>query len=209
LDFSKIGSREAIEALQGRLIVELQEMTGLSKRDRNSVKQWITLTHDEAQRKYQNQISVFPRKFVVAGSTNETQWLTDPTGNRRFWPVKVSNVNVDAVVRDKDQLWAEAYTYIRDGKNYWVDVNDPVHKLFEIEQRARYNGDPWESLVANYAMRTTIVSVEGVFRDALQLERARWSIQDKRRVVDILRSLGFEIERKGGKEVWTKAKDGL
>jgi predicted P-loop ATPase len=61
--------------------------------------------------------SSFPRQFTLWGSTNDTEYLRDATGNRRFWPVKVSAINLEGIHRDRDQIWAEAACYEAKGES--------------------------------------------------------------------------------------------
>ncbi|WP_052715051.1 virulence-associated E family protein [Paracoccus sp. 228] len=97
-----------IEKTAGAWIVEMAELDGLGKRDANRVKSFITTTHDRARLAYDRYPVTRGRQFVLFGTTNESAYLTDLTGNRRFWLVNVSRADHAAIHDVRDQLWAEA-----------------------------------------------------------------------------------------------------
>lgn len=140
---SDLGNPNIVPKLQGVLIVEIAEMSGFKKKDVDELKQAITTTDDRIVLKYQNEASRFPRQFVFAGTINPIDgYLHDPTGNRRFWPVKVGRkIDIEAIKRDKEQLWAEAVKFYREGEPLYLD--ESVHKLAQNVQLDRNIMHPW------------------------------------------------------------------
>lgn len=104
------GSSQAIiEATHGKWIVELSELNGMGAGDIAALKAFLSARDDVPKRQaYQRVPERVPRAFLVVGTTSATDYLQDPTGNRRFWPVRVERFDVERLSADRDQLWAEA-----------------------------------------------------------------------------------------------------
>ncbi len=100
--------KSVLELTQGRWIIEFAELTGITKREAESVKAMLSRTRDSARMAYGRATTSRQRQFVFIGTTNSAEFLNDETGNRRFWPVKVGKVDLAALSRDRDQIWAEA-----------------------------------------------------------------------------------------------------
>ncbi len=99
---------ETIAGLQGSLIMEFAELAALKKREFEDLKNWITIRIDQAQMKYESEITPFPRQFVLAGTTSE-EWLFDPEYAWWFWSVKCrEKIDIDRLRGIRRQLWAEA-----------------------------------------------------------------------------------------------------
>ena len=94
--------------MRGRLVAEIGELRGLHTRELESIKAFITRTHENWVPKYREFATQFPRRLVFIGTTNKEEFLADETGNRRWLPVRTTLADIKAVVRDRDQLWAEA-----------------------------------------------------------------------------------------------------
>jgi putative DNA primase/helicase len=121
---SDLSSDKVVPKLQGVLIIELAEMTGFKRMDKDAAKQIISTTHDRIVRKYQNEPTSLPRKFVFAASINLKEnegYLDDSTGNRRYWPAKCTHIDIERLKADKEQLWAEATALYRAGEKIWLE----------------------------------------------------------------------------------------
>lgn len=107
-------------ALHAGWIVVLDEVNRyFSRRYVEEFKNIVSVAVDLSARKYENE-RVFPRSFILAGATNSTDFLVDPTGNRRFMPIQVQGVipspqnpgvrtiDLDRLKRDRDRIWAAA-----------------------------------------------------------------------------------------------------
>ena len=106
--------KEASEMIQGVWINELGELNGLSKSETNAVKQFLSRTEDIYREPYGRRTGAYPRRCVFFGTTNDSEFLRDRTGNRRFWPVDVGlHPATKSVFRDLEgevpQIWAEAF----------------------------------------------------------------------------------------------------
>jgi hypothetical protein len=99
-----------VESMQGSWIVELPELQGFSKAEVTTIKGFVSRPIDKVRLSYQRRASEFPRQCVFIGSTNESEYLRDMTGGRRFWPIAcgVTEIDTDRLAREIDQIWAEA-----------------------------------------------------------------------------------------------------
>ncbi|MGH9886444.1 MAG: virulence-associated E family protein, partial [bacterium] len=102
-------TKQAMEQTSGKWIVEAGELRGMSRGDVHALKGYLSRRFDEARMAYGRKRKKMMRQFVIIGTTNETtDYLKDGTGNRRFWPVRINEFNLEALRSDRDQLWAEA-----------------------------------------------------------------------------------------------------
>lgn len=115
-------TKEAGEHLQSAWIFEFGELAGMSKTEVDEIKQFITKRSDKYRVAYDRVITDFPRKCVFFGTTNNWNFLKDPTGNRRFWPVTIEpdkrtkNVFTDLTEYEIGQIWAEVLHAYRAGE---------------------------------------------------------------------------------------------
>lgn len=98
-----------IEMTTGRWLCEFAELTGISRREVEEVKMFLSRQSDAARAAYAREPSERPRQFIAVGTTNDDKYLVDTTGNRRFLPVTVTgSIDLEGLRRDRDQLWGEA-----------------------------------------------------------------------------------------------------
>lgn len=131
---STFEGKEAAEMIQGTWINELGELNGLSKSETNAVKQFLSKTEDIYREPYGRRTVNFPRKCVFFGTTNDSEFLRDKTGNRRFWPVDVGLYTpkksvFDDLPKEVDQIWAEATAVYR--------LGEPLYMRGEEDRMAR------------------------------------------------------------------------
>lgn len=145
---------KACEQIQGVWIVEIAEMAGLAKAEIEAVKHFISKREDRFRVAYGHRTENFPRQCVFFATTNKTDFLRDPTGNRRYWPVPVNvvepvkNVFDDLSEAEIGQIWAEAVQYYRDGEMLYlpqalVDVAAAV-------QQQHTEMHPWVPIIEQY-----------------------------------------------------------
>lgn len=107
--------KEGMEAVQGKWVVELGELSAMKKADLEHAKAFVTSQFDKFRPAYGRRNVTFPRQCVFIGTTNETEFLKDLTGNRRWWPVAVRPRKATECMFDHltpavvDQMWAEAH----------------------------------------------------------------------------------------------------
>lgn len=134
------------QLIQGCWGVEIGEMNSFGKADVTAVKVAITRRTDKFRAPYERLPSSYRRECVFVGTSNEREYLRDPTGGRRFLPVFADrDVDVGGVVALRDQLWAEAVALFSAGFAYWVLPEDA-----KLEQSARYIHDSWEGRIERW-----------------------------------------------------------
>lgn len=154
-----VHGKEAAEQLQGVWIMEMGELAALKRAESEAIKSFITKQIDDFRPAYAEKKERFPRQCVFFGTTNNLDFLKDPTGNRRFWPVQVAvsddyamglckNVAKDLTPDVVDQVWAEAVVRYRAGETLFLDREDA--DAMTTTQRFHTEKDDRTGLIEQY-----------------------------------------------------------
>lgn len=101
-------SKTVIERTRGKWIMEAGELKGMNTAENSSLKSQLSRTDDESRMAYGRETESVKRAFIIIGTTNDSKYLKDPTGDRRYWPVSVGIFDTRLLLKIRDQLWAEA-----------------------------------------------------------------------------------------------------
>ena len=154
LSISDMKDKTAPEKLQGYWILELSELNGIKKVDVEVVKSFITRTDDKYRQAYGTTVENHPRSCVIVGTTNsDGGFLRDITGNRRFWPVRVTGRGKYHPwdLTEVDQVWAEAIEYFKNGEELFL--KGEVAAEAYSRQRDAMETDDREGIVQEYLDR--------------------------------------------------------
>jgi putative DNA primase/helicase len=194
----------AADAIGGMWIVEIAELDAFKGAGMTRVKDFVTQQIDRYRPAYARATINRPRSCVFIGTTNEDTYLNDPTGARRFWPVKVKgDVKLPRLKADRDHLWAEARAMFDRGEQWHPDETN-VSAILE-EQEARREPLAWEAKIGTWVVenKVTWTTVDEVLSSCIRKEWAHWDKDDIKAVTDCLKNLGFKRHREtvGGKQV--------
>ncbi|MER9684671.1 MULTISPECIES: virulence-associated E family protein [unclassified Mesorhizobium] len=186
-------SRSQMELLEGIWIYELGEVEGFNRAEVNKIKAFASRQEDRSRMAYGRFVEARPRQAVFIGTTNETTYLRDQTGNRRFWPIKTTVIDLEGLRRDRAQLWAEAAHRERQGESIILSPN--LWETAAVEQAARLEEDPWLELLATVKGRASghLVRVgTHELLGKLKIEAERQNQFHTKRLAIVMRKLGWE-----------------
>ena len=143
-------SKDAMMQINHAWIYELGELDHVTGRAHaGRIKAFVTSQVDKYRAAYARAVSSHPRCNVIVGSTNEDHFLSDPTGDRRFWCVRVPGaIDLAALIRDRAQLWAEAVVAYRAGEPWWLSTEAEAAQREAAEEFRTL--DPWEERVSEW-----------------------------------------------------------
>jgi len=145
----RIGDKDSLQALQGRLIFNFNELDALSRSESTAIKGFITERTDRFRPPYAKGFQAFPRNCVLTGDTNQGEFLRDATGDRRFWVVHCADIDVVKMIGMRAQLMAEAvHMYKAGAKRY--PTKDEERELFFPEQDKWKFVDVWHDALSRY-----------------------------------------------------------
>ena len=145
--------KEAAEMLQGVWINEIGELQGMTRSEVNDIKGFLSRSEDLYRVPYGRRTNAFPRRCVFFGTTNDTEYLRDATGNRRFWPVDVAKTeptkDVFMDLEDEvDQIWAEAVTRWRLGEALFL--SGELEAVAREQQEAHRESSTREGMIIEF-----------------------------------------------------------
>lgn len=175
--------------MRGVLVGELAELQGLRNADVERIKAFVTRTHEKWIPKYMEFATEFPRRLVMIGTTNDEEFLND-TENRRWLPVRTSGVDVAAIRRDREQLWAEGLVRWMEHGVEWKDAETNAranHEQFTLE-------DNWQTVIEQWLKDagSTRVRMNDILIGAVGLDVRHITRVHELRGARVLRRLGWE-----------------
>jgi predicted P-loop ATPase len=189
--------KDVSQHLAGKWLIEIAEMSAMRKAEDHALKAFITRPVERYRPSYGRQEIIQPRQCIFIASTNNSTYLRDETGARRYWPVKVGTIDTTALSRDRNQLFAEAVALYRNGAR-WGPDGAFERQHIQPEQEARYEADPWQETIIDWLGGKSKVTVGEVARLALHIETQRLATVDSRRIASILERLKW----RRGKKDW-------
>lgn len=126
--------------MQGVWVIEIAELAAFQRNEQEEIKALISSQVDIFRSPYGRNQQRYPRQCVFAATVNVNRdstpdWGKDPTGLVRFWPIRTGHPDVEAIMRDYTQIWAEAVHRYRAGEKWWGE--DGFAELARAEQDQR------------------------------------------------------------------------
>lgn len=155
--FMTVQGKEALEQIQGAWIIEMAELSGIRKAEVEAVKHFISKQEDMFRPAYARTAETYLRQCVFVATTNQSAFLKDSSGNRRFMPIDIhslklsSNPELKEFLENKeeiDQIWAEAVHLFKKGEPLYLSKE--AENLAEVEQKRHSEVDERMGLIENY-----------------------------------------------------------
>jgi hypothetical protein len=194
--------QEQQEAMAGIWLYEIADLTGMKKAEIEHVKAFASRKVDRARPAYGRFRIDRERRTVFFATTNPDfdGYLKSQTGNRRFWPVVIGNVDLDSLARDRDQLWAEAAAREATGES--ISLPARLWAAAGEEQSQRTENDEWSAAIHAYVNSPDKphfdVTITDVLADnpLLRIEAARIGRAEQMRAGAVLRHMGMTRYRR-------------
>jgi predicted P-loop ATPase len=187
---------DSILQMHGKWILEFSEMDSIGRSMESTVKAFITRQTDTFRTPYGRMTRDVPRSCIFAGTSNNAKLLTDTTGNRRFLVLTVGAfIDREALIRDRDQLFAEAYVRFLRGERWYM--SDEESRMATLAQAKRLSTDHITDVVLEQANALAAESVTGAFKmvdllvKVFKVNIAEIKISDSNRVKRSLTAAGF------------------
>jgi len=188
-------SADPFMQLRGAWIYEAAEVDGWNRREQAEIKNFLSIPVDFYRPSYGRHVIEQPRQCVFAGTTNREDFLSDPTGSRRYWPVTVGQVDVDALRRDREQLWAEAVAAYRCGEPWHLTESESVQLIAESDKHRE--SDAWEVAIIGFADRYWHLGLTAadLLTGAVRKKPSDIQKRDEMRVAKIMAAAGWNRTR--------------
>lgn len=214
----ELDNKETAMLIQGHWVVELGEGEILHKASQKAMKAFSAKLFDDIVPKYSNSKQRLPRQCVFVITINEGEYLTDTTGNRRYTPAECGSekVDIERLVANRDQLWAESVDRFKAGETYWLEAEHEA--LFAAATAERMVEDTWHEDIQEFLTShlseagSTFVSIRQVLKGIEQHKGS--SRRESNRVADVLRRLGWHSPRESlqhtrkGVRLWSPGSPG-
>lgn len=199
-------SKECSQHLRGQWLIEVPELNAMKRSDQALLKSFMTRTHERYRPSYGRHEVVEPRTCSLIGTVNEEFFLHDPTGGRRFWPVRVgvtADIKIEYLREIREQLFAEAVHWYRHGVQWWPDAQFQI-EMITPEQEERFEADVWEPAIERFLAGKTSTTIELILthESVIGMQLKDQAQLDGKRVGAILRRLRWIPKRSKNRRWW-------
>ncbi|SPB16082.1 virulence protein E [Caballeronia novacaledonica] len=203
-------ARGAAEQMQGCWLWEVSELAGMSRAEVTAIKRFLSASEDKVRHVFKRMAETVPRSCVFIGTTNPDatgEYLRDSSGARRFWPVAVRRINIAAIRRDRDQLWAEAVAAFVASEKHWLEDRSVIKSQVKEAQK-RTVTSPWIERTQRYIdanpLKNTLTTAE-IFEAARGRSADSRSSEDLKHIADALTKAGFCKKSTNKRNVWIRS----
>ena len=195
-------SQDKYQVINGVWLYEIAEFDRFSgKADAAEIKAYVSSQRDSYRRSHGRRVASVDRQVVFAGSTNAAEFLVDPTGSRRYWPIVCAKADPDMMASIRDQLFAEAVAAYEAGESWWL--SSEVAAEVAAAADAFRVGDPWDEPLSQWlAEKTASARISGlimadILTDAVGTPIGNATKSEQMRAAAILVRLGWrKVKRK-------------
>lgn len=171
--------------------IEWSELESIFKRrDVSQTKAFLSSSIDAVRPPYCRDTQDFARASIIVATTNKDEFLSDETGNRRFWIIPVKKrINTKMLRKERDAIWAAAVLAYKSGEQWWLDYED--EEKAETIAGEFQTSDPWMDTITNYTEYREWLLM-GDLLNHLQVDLSRQERSHQMRVASILKLLGWQ-----------------
>ncbi|MGI0492830.1 VapE domain-containing protein [Alkalinema pantanalense CENA528] len=187
--FSTSSDRDEKIKIHETWIVEWAELETLFKRkDIAQVKAFMSSQIDRVRPAYGKKTEEMRRASVFVGTTNQHDFLTDSTGNRRFWVVPIQkDIDIELLNKERDRIWAAAVASYKREVNWWLTKEEEATMGF-LRQAFEYR-DTWQDEIATFVNSLERVAIWEILETLFKIEKGQQTKQLQNRVRNCLLSL--------------------
>ena len=190
--------------LRGKWLIEVGELAAMLKADPEGTKHFISRRIEQYTPKYGRSEVKEPRQCLFVGTTNDDDYIRDVTGGRRYWPVSVTKIDIDALAAMREQMFAEAVAAYREGKPWWPDREFEKSVITPIQDERQF-----EDALAD-RVREIIESLSSITMHQLgaQLgfDNTKLDMRAQKQIGTILKQENWRKVRSSGRgKIWRKS----
>lgn len=145
-----LSNKDSYQNIQGILVYEWGELQDLSRHEVGAVKRFVSSPVDRFRATFDRRPAKYPRQVVFIGTTNDAHYLSDTTGNRRFWPVRVTRPpDLAWLEANLEQMLAEAVHRVEARERFWP-TREEQNTLFAPQQADRTIESALDAAIRTY-----------------------------------------------------------
>jgi putative DNA primase/helicase len=203
----ELGDKPFLESIKGSWLVEIPDLAGFTRSQHSKVIASLTICTDEYRKSYGHMSEAHPRTCVFVATSEKDDYLVDMAGSRRYWPLRCTEVDLDALKSQREQVFAEAILRYEAHEPWWI-----IPGALD-EQHRRSVVDPWNDEALDEAdhiwERAKLSSVQLFVTSDQLLARIGIDLKDrtqshKNRIARIMNSNGWIQKSNGRMRYWKK-----
>ncbi|AGC44565.1 virulence-associated protein E domain-containing protein [Myxococcus stipitatus DSM 14675] len=194
-----IGNKDSAALASQFWVQEMAELETVRRAaDVQALKAYVSRNEDIYRPPYGRVTVRTPRRCVLVGTTNSEEYLrNDPSGYRRWWPVRCTSIDIAALKQDRAQLWAEAVVRFHQGEQWWLTEDQAERAEAQAKERSETPNDGKRDAIVQWltrmspARRPAEVPLLQVAEEALGVPKGQLNAATDREIASVLRDLGF------------------